>query len=347
MDEYSVDNMNNTTLEQFEEEKVCFKVDIFPLFVFAFVVNFLALIAVFKAKPRISTPTSAKQIHLLICCLAVSDTASLGLQCVMPVASFINCGWWGGRITCGIFGYVNAIFILWSAWIVSLLSFQRFFATAFPFQHQRNFTMKKIKTAVVFIFFMLCFFFTPPFFGVGAFVYYDTGQFCSLSLTPTGKSDTIFLGILVTQGVTCVSAVLVFNIHVVESLKTRRTPFHGSTRRAMEDTTATFVSLTKAVAFVFCLCNIPLLIRIAVDLFKQTPHEDLGLEHTLTMALMFLNTLANPFIYVACRRRYRRSLLRLFCFGQRKGITRVYFYEGTGTSKPVHTLRCQGETTVF
>lgn len=260
MDEYSVDNMNNTTPVQFEEEKVCFKVDIFPLFVFAFVVNFLALIAVFKAKPRISTPTSAKQIHLLICCLAVSDTASLGLQCVMPVASFINCGWWGGRITCGIFGYVNAIFILWSAWIVSLLSFQRFFATAFPFQHQRNFTMKKIKTAVVFIFFMLCFFFTPPFFGVGAFVYYDTGQFCSLSLTPTGKSDTIFLGILVTQGITCVSAVLVFNIHVVESLKTRRTPFHGSTRRAMEDTTATFVSLTKAVAFVFCLCNIPLLV---------------------------------------------------------------------------------------
>lgn len=88
-------------------------------------------------------------------------------------------------------------------------------------------------------------------------------------------------------------------------------------------------------------------IRIAVDLFKQTSHEDLGLEHTLTMALMFLNTLANPFIYVACRRRYRRSLLRVFCFGQRKGITRVYFYEGTGTSKPVHTLRCQGETTVF
>ncbi|XP_022805738.1 opsin-3-like [Stylophora pistillata] len=318
--------MNTTTLLQFKEEKACFKVDIFPLFVFAFLVNVLALISVFKAKPRISTPTSAKQIHLLICCLAVADTVSLGLQCVMPVASFLNCGWWGGRITCGLFGYNNAILILWSAWIVSLLSFQRFFVTAFPFQHQRSFTTKKIKTAVIFIFFMLCCFFTPPFFGVGEFVYYDTGQFCSLSLTPTGKSDTIFLGILVTQGVICVSAVLLFNVHVVESLKSRRTPFHGSTRRAMEDSTATFVSLTKAVAFVFCLCNIPFLIRIAVDLCKQTSHEDLGLEHTLTMALMFLNTLANPFVYVACRRRYRQSLLRLLCFGQRKDLTRVSVY---------------------
>lgn len=251
--------MNNTTLT-FTEEKVCFKVDIFPLFVFAFLVNICALIAVFQAKPRISTPNSAKQIHLLICCLAVSDTSSLGLQCLMPVASFINCGWWGGDVTCALFGYINAILILWSAWIVALLSFQRFFVTAFPFQHQRNFTTKKIKSALISIFFMLCCFVSPPFFGVGEFVYYDTGQFCSLSLTPTGIPDTVFLGILVAQGFVCVLAVLVFNIHVVVSLKSRRSTFHGQTKRALEDSTATFVSLTKAVAFVFCLCNIPFLV---------------------------------------------------------------------------------------
>ena len=53
---------------------------------------------------------------------------------------------------------------------------------------------------------------------------------------------------------------------------------------------------------------------MAVDLGKQTTLEDLGLEHTITMALMFANTLANPFIYVACRKRYRRSLQKLLCF---------------------------------
>lgn len=153
--------MNNTTLQ---EEEICFKVDIFPLFVFGFVVNTLALIAVLKAKPRESTPNGAKQIHILICCLAGSDTTSLGLQCLMPLASFLNCGWWGGKITCSLFGFVNAILILWSAWIVALLSFQRFLVTVFPFQHQSTFTTKKIKSALIYLFFIVCLFVSPPFF---------------------------------------------------------------------------------------------------------------------------------------------------------------------------------------
>ena len=60
-------------------------------------------------------------------------------------------------------------------------------------------------------------------------------------------------------------------------------------------------------------------IRMAVDLGKQTSLEELGLEHTITMALMFANTLANPFIYVACRKRYRYSLQKLLCFHRCKG----------------------------
>lgn len=248
--------MNNTTLQ----EEACFKVDIFPLFVFGFVVNILALVAVLKAKPRESIPNGAKQIHILICCLACSDTASLGLQCLMPLASFINCGWWGGKITCSLFGYINAILILWSAWIVALLSFQRFLVTVFPFQHQSNFTTKKTKSALIYLFFAVGLILSPPFFGVGEFVYYDTGQFCSLSLTPTGLPDTIFLGILVTQGLVCVVVVLVFNIHVIVSLKSRRSTFHRQTLRAMDDSSSTFVSLTKKVALVFCLCNTPFLV---------------------------------------------------------------------------------------
>lgn len=248
--------MNNTTLQ----EEACFKVDIFPLFVFGFVVNILALVAVLKAKPRESIPNGAKQIHILICCLAGSDTASLGLQCLMPLASFINCGWWGGKITCSLFGYINAILILWSAWIVALLSFQRFLVAVFPFQHQSNFTTKKIKSALIYLFFAVGLILSPPFFGVGEFVYYDTGQFCSLSLTPTGLPDTIFLGILVTQGLVCVVVVLVFNIHVIVSLKSRRSTFHRQTLRAMDDSSSTFVSLTKKVALVFCLCNTPFLV---------------------------------------------------------------------------------------
>lgn len=251
--------MNNTT----SQEKACFKVDIFPLFVFAFTVNVLSLLAVLKAKPRESTPNAAKQIHILICCLAGSDTASVGLQCVMPLASFLNCGWWGGKLTCAVFGYINAILVLWSAWIVALLSFQRFLVTAFPFQHQRKFTTKRIKSALIYLLCALCLLISPPFFGVGEYVYYDIGQFCSLSLTPTGTPDTIFLGIIVAQGFVCVLVVLVFNIHVIVSLKTRRSAFHRRTLRAMEDSISTFLSLTKAVALLFCLCNIPFLVSKA------------------------------------------------------------------------------------
>ena len=63
----------------------------------------------------------------------------------------------------------------------------------------------------------------------------------------------------------------------------------------------------------FLYCRFVLQIRIAVDLGKQTSRDELGLEHTITMALLFANPLTNPFIYVACRRRYRNSLKLLFC----------------------------------
>ncbi len=74
--------------------------------------------------------------------------------------------------------------------------------------------------------------------------------------------------------------------------------------------------------FFICLLLFSLQIRIAVDLGKQTTREELGLEHTITMALIFVNTLANPFIYVACRKRYRHSLQRLICFNicNRSGV---------------------------
>jgi len=37
------------------------------------------------------------------------------------------------------------------------------------------------------------------------------------------------------------------------------------------------------------------------------------------MALIFANNLANPFIYVACRKRYRNSL-KVICFGHCNGV---------------------------
>ena len=65
----------------------------------------------------------------------------------------------------------------------------------------------------------------------------------------------------------------------------------------------------------FLYCRFVLQIRIAVDLGKQTSRDELGLEHTITMALLFANPLTNPFIYVACRRRYRNSLFCRQCNG--------------------------------
>jgi len=260
---------NTTTLEPGKQAQACVKVDIFPLFVFSFLVNIFALLAVLKTRPSATTPNAAKQIHLLICCLSTSDTTSVGLQCLMPIASFINCGWWGGKITCALFGYVNAILILWSAWIVAILSFQRYLVTVYPFKHQRKFTTKRIKKALFTLFFVTCVFFSPPFFGVGEYVYYNTGQFCSLSLTPTGVPDTVFLALLVGQGFFCVFMVLFFTIHVVLSLKSRRLAFCGQTLRAVDDSTSTFVSLTKAVAWVFCLCNSPFLVSLYTNSFSR------------------------------------------------------------------------------
>ena len=255
--------MNNSTPPG-SEEHTCFKVDIFPLFIFAFLVNIFALLAVLKAPPRSTTTNAARQIHLLICCLSASDTVSVGLQCLMPIASFINCGWWGGQATCSLFGYLNAILIIWSAWIVALLSFQRFLCTVSPFKHQSKFTTKRIKKALLLLFLFTSAFFTPPLLGIGEFVYYKTGQFCSLSLTPTGLSDSIFLSLVVAHGFVCVFLILFFSLHVIFSLKARRKVFQGRIPRAVEDSTSTFVSLTKAIAFVFCICNFPLLVCYTV-----------------------------------------------------------------------------------
>lgn len=253
----------NVTNSLEPEEQACFRVDIFPLFVLTFTVNVIALYAVLKTRLTVSTSHAAAQIHLLICCLSGSDTVSVGLQCLMPVASFINCGWWGGQATCAFLGYINAILILWSAWIVAILSFQRFLVTVYPFKHRQMFTTKKIRQALFSMFAITCLLLCPPLFGVGEFVYYDMGQFCSLSLTPTGVSDTVYLSVAIAYGFVCVSLVLFFNFRVICSLRSRPrrlSVFCGQTQRGTDDSISTFVSLTKAVALVFCLCNIPFLV---------------------------------------------------------------------------------------
>ena len=247
---------NNTTTAS----GVCVQVDIFPLFVFAFVVNVLALIAVSKAKPRGRAYNATQQIHMLIFCLSLSDTTSVALQCIMPVTSFINCGWFGGKASCNVFGYISAVLVVWSAWIVVYLSFQRFLVTVYPFRYRNYFTTKKIAYLLISGFIVQCGFFAPPFLGVGEFVYYETGQFCSLSLTPTGKTDTIYLGAIVAQGFLCVALTIISNISVVISLESRKSNFSGLTLYSLQSSTSTFMSLTKAVAVMFCLCYIPFLV---------------------------------------------------------------------------------------
>lgn len=71
--------------------------------------------------------------------------------------------------------------------------------------------------------------------------------------------------------------------------------------------------LSNSLSFFFFYCRFVLQIRMAVDIGKQTSRDELGPEHTITMALLFANPLTNPFIYVACRKRYRNSLKLLFC----------------------------------
>ena len=254
---------NNTTGA--EENQVCVKIDIFPLFVFAFIVNIIALIAVLKARSKESWCNAAKPIHVLILCLSTSDTLTVGFQCFMPISSFINCGWAGGQASCGFFGFITAVLMVWSAWIVVFLSFQRFLVTSYPFRYRYHFTTKKIIRALVATFVAECAYFAPPFFGIGQFVYYDTGQFCSLSLTPTGETDTVYLGTLVAQGFVCVLLTVIFNLSVVLRLRARWMTFPGFKSRGNEHSTATFVSLTKAVALLFCLCYIPLLVSESIS----------------------------------------------------------------------------------
>ena len=259
---FIVQTMANDTVDS--SKMSCVNIDIFPFFVAVFITNVVCLVAVLQGKPRRAAAglSTELQTHRLVCTLSLSDTLNLGLQCLMPVTSFVNCGWWGGKLSCDLYGYLSAILIVWSAWIVALMTVARAVAAIFPFHYRIHFTTRNVAIALTALLLLHSIFLATPLFGVGQFVYYEMGQFCSLSLTPTGAADTIFLGVLVTEGLVVVALVLISTAWLTASLERRNRETIVQRRAAVNRTpvATSFVPLTKAVAVLFCLCYLPLMV---------------------------------------------------------------------------------------
>ena len=172
---------NNTTF--LASTKPCFRFSavLLPLLSFSFIANGFCLVAVLRSKPSTSSqrPNSVRIIHFLVCALSISDTLSLGLQCLMPLTSFFNCGWWGGQLSCDLFGYLSTVVFVWSTWIVVIMAFQRFMATVFPFHYRQHLTTNTVRNSLGVLFLVYSVHTAPPFFGVGEFVLYEDSQFCS------------------------------------------------------------------------------------------------------------------------------------------------------------------------
>ena len=253
---------NNTTF--LASTKPCFRFSavLLPLLSFSFIANGFCLVAVLRSKPSTSSqrPNSVRIIHFLVCALSISDTLSLGLQCLMPLTSFFNCGWWGGQLSCDLFGYLSTVVFVWSTWIVVIMAFQRFMATVFPFHYRQHLTTNTVRNSLGVLFLVYSVHTAPPFFGVGEFVLYEDSQFCSMSLTPTGPTDTVFLAAFASEGFLVVGLILFFNIYVIVTLKKTNHLLGRSAGNNSLDNSSSFVSLTKAVALVFCVCYLPFVV---------------------------------------------------------------------------------------
>ncbi|KAJ8299077.1 hypothetical protein KUTeg_023137 [Tegillarca granosa] len=240
--------------------------------------------------------------HFLVLTLAINDFVTTLLYAIMLVGGWITCGSIMEDNSCSIFGWLSTGMVVWSAWIIIIMTVVRYLATVRPVYYRTNVTVSKLAIALVVTLVLTLAQLIFPFFHLAVpYAFYEDNRICAYEFAP-GRGGVIhrsILGILASEGLIATLIVLYCNISIICQLR-RKNVVHATTSRVMTSK-QTFKSKRTAFANVTK-------VRVLYDVVENSPDQN-ELRHSVTMILLFMSPLLNPLVYVACNKKYREYIV--------------------------------------
>ncbi|XP_033752030.1 C-C chemokine receptor type 4-like [Pecten maximus] len=309
-------NTSEVNVEDFSCDLDLSKAELPIVLLLTLVLNILSVIILYKLRHAFQSTDT-----MMVATLITNDAVTSLIFIVMWLAGWASCGciMVVDIFFCSAFGWLGTAMVMWSAWIVTIMSASRYLALARPFFYRNHVKTFQLKVAMAITLFITFLQFTGPFYGTAVqYEYYSENKVCAYDFAPGhGEASHRYILLVITiEGFSLIGMVLFFNISIVIKLRrvnvVRPEPTHTRTDTSNIQTKRTaFANVTKVVSAVYCICYAPFLIRLLYDVIDNTPHQN-DPRHSITMTLLFMSPLLNPMVYVACNRRYREYIVQTF-----------------------------------
>lgn len=212
--------MNNSTVSEICD--YCHvdltKAELPVLLILTLLFNSVAIFVLFKIRKK-----SEKINHYLVTTITLNDLFSTLVFTVMWIGGWIKCGCMMTQALCSILGWLSTTAVVWSAWIVIVMSVTRYLATVKPLYYRSHITTFKVQTAIYATLALTLLQLMFPFFGAAAapYKYYEDNFICAYDFSPgsDGASHRALLGILSMEGLLASMATMYFNISIVYEVR--------------------------------------------------------------------------------------------------------------------------------
>ncbi|XP_061165929.1 prostaglandin E2 receptor EP4 subtype-like [Saccostrea echinata] len=277
------------------ESLVSNAVPAYLVFVFGVGGNIIALVVLLvTAKTHNWRP-----FYRYVCGLAITDGG--GLLISVPVSLSMYASELQRELSptlCNFQMFWYMFTLMSSAMIVCGMSFDRFFATYYPFYYNKP--HKKIRTNVVLlvIWVLSALISSLPFFGLGSSRKFYPGTWCFLNFIETSIESNIINSIIYASiGIIIVFATWTFNIAVIIYFVYKRYK-KESTWSGWKD--AHVIIFLLSVVILFTSCWFPLMVNILGHASFALP-ETAGKTELLLTRLSITNSIVDPWLYLVFR----------------------------------------------
>uniref|UniRef100_T1D132 Opsin n=1 Tax=Dendrocoelum lacteum TaxID=27895 RepID=T1D132_9PLAT len=252
--------------------------------------------------------------------LAIGDLTFLAVNGfpLLTISSF-NTRWAWGKLTCEIYGFIGGLFGFISINTMVLISLDRYFVIAQPFQGMKALTMKRAIVMVVLAWVYSFIWASPPFWGYGSYVPEGFQTSCTFDYLTQSKGNIIFnIGMYICNFLLPVTIIIfcyyqivkAVRLHELEMLKmahqmnaTHPTSMKTGSKKA--DIQAAKISVI--IVFLYLLSWTPYAIIALMALTGKRDHLN---PYTAELPVLFAKTSAmyNPFIYAINHPKFRIQL---------------------------------------
>ena len=183
------------------------------LLFFSLIFNLFSLIILWKIKK-----TCKGVDYMTVCTLAINDFVSTLLLTIMWIGGWISCGYFMTSSWCAVLGWLVTATVIWSAFIIIVMSGCRYLATVRPLYYRTEVSTYSVAVGLLITWIWTLAQLVFPFTGlVAPYEYYNENRICAYNFAPGiySSAHRFILGTLSAEGLLATFVTLFFNFRII------------------------------------------------------------------------------------------------------------------------------------